>query len=250
MIRKYNYTKRDRININDISIDLIDSKLHRSFTANITLGDYDFPPNSKIYIEAYSKAFVMRFFFGEISKIEAPASTILSELPKDSMVLFKIKVVDESGRHGRIVGFADKIKPCGQNDDKNNKSILLLDFNSTIDPQIFKITIDNDDLPKLEINNTIPNIREIVRSNKTFHALVFPVLIRQVAERIGFSKEDFDQGDGSWQDLWLTYFKESLNCSTDIDGINEEEIIHWADEVVSAFCRKEKLKDKLLNLKL
>jgi hypothetical protein len=247
MIRKFNYTKREKINITDIRIELIESKPYRSFTANITLGDYNFQPNSKIYIEAYSKAFVMRFFFGEVSNIQTPANTILSELPKDSMVLFKLKVVDESGYNGRIVGFADRIKPCGQDDDKNKKSILLLDFNSTIDPQIFKLTIDNEDLPKLEINNTIPNIREIVRSNRTFHALVFPVVIRQIAERIGFSKDEFDRHDGSWQDLWLTYFKESLNCSVELEGINDDEITHWADEIVSAFCRKEKVKDRLFN---
>jgi hypothetical protein len=158
-----------------------------------------------------------------------------------------VKVVDETTKLGRIIRVADKIKPKNQKELGNKMSILHIDWDKDLDQQIFRVTFPDNDYPRLEINKRIENAKELVKSDMIFRSLVFPVAVRQVAERIAMTWLEFEEEDSSWQSIWLKFIKEVLHVNVEAefgDDSNEDDINHWVEEIVASFCRKNKFRTR------
>ena len=70
MIRRFNYTDRLRIRRSDVRIVLRDENGKLEFDADLrALADYDLPPDSLVFIEAYRQTNWMRFPFGQLGAI-------------------------------------------------------------------------------------------------------------------------------------------------------------------------------------
>lgn len=245
MIRKFNYTGRRKLKRQRVDISVIDERPYKSFTATLDLKGLGLSDDAKVYIEPYHKSSFMRFPFGTVAIPQTPESTILTDIPSTSIIRFRVKVVDETTKLGRIIRVADKIKPKNLEESGNRKSILHIDWDKDLDQQIFRVTFPDNDYPRLEINRRIENAKELVKSNDIFRSLVFPVAVRQVAERIAIG--GFDEEDDSWQSTWLKFIKGVLHVNIEVefdDDNNEDEINDWVEEVVSAFCRKNKFRTK------
>lgn len=247
MIRKFNYTGRRKLKRERVSISVVDERPYKSFTATLDLKGLGLSEDAKIYIEPYYKSSFMRFPFGTVANPQMPGNTILTEIPSTSIVLFRIKVVDETRKVGRIIRIADRIKPINPEDSGNRMSILHIDWDQDLDQQIFRVTFPDNDYPRLEINKRIENAKELIKSNQIFRSLVFPVAIRQVAEKIAMTWSDFDEEDDSWQSTWLKFIKQALNVNIEVEfdeNSTDDEINYWVEEIVSAFCRKNKFRTK------
>lgn len=245
MIRKFNYTGRRKLNRQRIDISVVDDRPYKSFTATLNLEGLGLSDDAKVYVEPYYKSSFMRFSFGTVANQQLPENTILSDIPATSIIRFRIKVVDETKRLGRIIRVADKIKPKNPEADSGNRmSILHIDWDKDLDQQIFRVAFPDNDYPRLEINKKIENAKELVKTDQIFRSLVFPVAVRLVAEKIANTRNDFEEGDSSWQSTWLKFIKEILHVSIDVEfeDDNDDEINHWVEEVVSAFCRKNKFR--------
>jgi hypothetical protein len=245
MIRKFNYTGRRKLKRQRIDISVIDERPYKSFTATLDLKGLGLSDDAKVYIEPYHKSSFMRFPFGTVAIPQTPKSTILTDIPSTSIILFRVKVVDETTKLGRIIRVADKIKPKNLEESGNRMSILHIDWDKDLDQQIFRVTFPDNDYPRLEINKRIENAKELVKSDQVFRSLVFPVAVRMVAERIAMG--GFEEEDDSWQSTWLKFIKGVLHVNVEVefdDDSNEEEINYWVEEIVSAFCRKNKFRTK------
>ncbi len=246
MIRKFNYTGRKKLNRDRIDISVVEDKPHKSFSATLNFKGLGLSDEAQVYIEPYYKSSFMRFPFGTVANEVKPANTLLTDIPSSSIVKFRIKVVDESNKLGRIIRLADKIKPRNlEGDTGNHRSILPIDWDQDLDQQIFRITFKTEG-PILEINKRIENRRDIVKTDLMFRSLVFPAVVKEVALKIASEFSEFEEGDDSWQSDWLKFIKDVLhvNIDVDFDDDSEEEINHWVEEVVSAFCRKNKFRSK------
>lgn len=247
MIRKFNYTGRKKLKRQRVDIFVTDERPYKSFTATLDLKNLGLSDDAKVYIEPYYKSSFMRFPFGTVANPQTPENTILSDIPSTSIIRFRVKVVDETTKLGRIIRVADKIKPKNIEESGNRMSILHIDWDKDLDQQIFRVTFPDNDYPRLEINKRIENAKELVKADVIFRALVFPIAVRQVAERIAMTWELFDEEDGSWQSIWLKFIKEVLHVNVEFDfdeEDNEDEINHWVEEIVAAFCRKNKFRTK------
>jgi len=246
MIRKFNYTGRKKLKRQRVDISVADERPYKSFTATLDLKGLGLADDAKVYIEPYYKSSFMRFPFGTVSNPQTPENTVLTDIPSTSIIRFRVKVVDEATKLGRIIRVADKIKPKNLEESGNRESILHIDWDKDLDQQIFRVTFPDNDYPRLEINKRIENAKELVKSDPIFRSLVFPVAVRQVAERIAMTWEEFDEEDCSWQSKWLKFIKEVLheNVEVEFEENNEDEINHWVDEIVAAFCRKNKFRTK------
>lgn len=245
MIRKFNYTGRRKLKRQRVDISVIDERPYKSFTATLDLKGLSLSDDAKVYIEPYHKSSFMRFPFGTVAIPQTPESTILTDIPSTSIIRFRVKVVDETTKLGRIIRVADKIKPKNFEESGNRVSILHIDWDKDLDQQIFRVTFPDNDYPRLEINKRIENAKELVKSDQVFRSLVFPVAIRTVAERIAMG--GFDEEDDSWQSTWLKFIKGVLHVNVEVefdDDSNDEEINYWVEEIVSAFCRKNKFRTK------
>lgn len=250
MIRKFNYTGRKKLNRQRIEISLADEKPYKSFTATLNLEGLGLSDDAKVYIEPYHGYSIMRFPFGTVANPVKPENTFLTDIPSTSIVRFKIKIVDESNKLGRIIRLADKVRPKNQEEDTGNRmSILHIDWDKDLDQEIFRITFpDNGDYPRLEVNKRIENAKELLKSDDMFRALVFPVIVKEVATQIASTwDEEFNDGDDSWQSKWMKFIREYLHVDVEVDfndETNDDEINRWVDLVVSAFCRKNKFRNK------
>ncbi len=222
----------------------MDERPQKSFTATLDLSDLGLSEDAKIYIEPYYQSSFMRFAFGTVGNLVQPESTLLTDIPSTSIVRFRVKVVDESHKLGRIIRLADKIKPKNLDEDSGNRlSILHIDWDKDLDQEIFRVTFPENDFPRLEINKKIENAKEILKSDLMFRSLVFPVIVKEVATKIAATwDEEFNDGDDSWQSRWLEFIRIYLHVNIDIDfnDKEEDEINYWIEEVVAAFCRKNK----------
>lgn len=248
MIRKFNYTGRKKLSKQRVEIIIIEERPHKSFSAKIDLKGLVVADAAKIYIEPYYRSSFMRFDFGTVSEPKMPISTALTDIPSSSAIRFRVKIVDETQAHGRILYFADKIEAAGPNKEDNRFSLLHIDWDKELDQQIFRLTFPENDFPRLELNKLIGNAKELVASDAIFRALVFPVAVRLVAEKIARDWNEIDKEDRSWQSMWLKFIREILHVSTvpviEEEGDNEDEITFWVEEVVEAFCRKNKVRTK------
>jgi len=251
MIRKFNYTGRKRIPLKRISINVGTVERRKAFNAEIDFNGLEFPPEAKVYIEPYYRASYMRFDFGSIGTWDPPLICYLQDIPDTSLILFRVKIVDESENIGKLLGIADRIEP--NSDEKKTpgkRTILPVDYDKDLKDQICRVNFDEvGNQVVLEINKRIENCTELVRTNE-FKILVLPGIIRIIAERL--KDYDYDENGSRWQDMWIKYFIRNLKVikKPKSDDYNEDMIDDWINDVVLAFCRNYGIYRQFLNLNI
>ena len=112
MIRKFNYTGRKKIRRSNVQIDLLRSRNgHRQFNIALQLDDLALPANAHVYVEAYHRSGYQRFDFGTIAHRAIPSDRTLRKFANSALPLFRVKVVDKTAAHGRILAAVDKVRP-------------------------------------------------------------------------------------------------------------------------------------------
>jgi len=253
MKRRFNYTDRKRITLNRISIDI--SKKDNTveyFTANIKLDDMSLPDSAKVYVEAYHRTNLMRYDFGSVGVISPPEDTDLSQLANYENLRFRIIVVDESNERGLLLASADKIRPTAA---YLKRSILPVSFDD-LGRQVWKMDYSGDE-PLLLLNERIPNIHNIARTDPRFRLFIYPAVVREIFAHMFLIDKvnDIDEPEQEWHVNWLRFAKrfitdDSFSQVELYDGeFNPDDVLNWIDKIVDEFCsslRKEW--SKLLSL--
>src|SRR5258708_5063469 len=100
MIRRFNYTDRLRIRRSDIRIVLREKDGQLEFDADLrSLAEYDLPPDSFVFVEAYRQTNWMRFDFGQLGAISPDANRVLSQFDSADGILFRVKVTPNGDTH-------------------------------------------------------------------------------------------------------------------------------------------------------
>jgi hypothetical protein len=255
MIRKFNYTGRKKIERNNISIRLIkDNSPHPYFDLKITSSADDFPDDSELFVEAYDRSSFMRFKCGTLKNPVFPEDRHLTAIHSTDAILFRVKVVDPTSHHGRILAVADRLTSIGESQEESQRISLLPVAYDNLDKEIWKLDF-RDVGPVLILNNKIEsvNVTEIVKTSDLFFSLVYPSVLREILVRILVIDEAFEEDDPElWQNLWLA-FVENLPDVPKITNTHEFEnisghpdfFLKWIDDdVIPAFCRKYTIKEK------
>ena len=255
MIRKFNYTGRKKIEKSNIHIRLIrDTTPYPYFDMKISISPEDFPEDSELFVEAYDRTSFMRFKCGTLKNPQYPEDRHLTEIRSTDSIMFRVKIVDPSAQHGKILGVADRISSVGESQEDTKHITLLPVTYDDIGKEIWKLDF-RDTGPVLVLNNKIESVpvTELVRSNELFFSLVYPPVLREILVRILVIDDAFEEEDPeAWQNLWLA-FVESLQDVPKITGTyefensssNQDYFLKWIDsDVIPAFCRKYSVKEK------
>ncbi|MFZ5906352.1 MAG: hypothetical protein ACOYVJ_02940 [Nitrospirota bacterium] len=250
MIRRFNYTGRKKIARSSVSVSLHQtSDAMLAFDAVVRFDEYSLPPQGKIFIEAYRRDYFRRFSCGTVANSEFPQNCVLERLHPQSLVMFRIKVVDSNGR---ILAVADRIMPKRTEDESTDKICLLaVDF-VDLGHTIWRIDLTGD-MPSLQLNRTIENIREIARSDDAFFTLVYPEVVRQILYKIVMEEDhtDPETDPDDWMSQWLNFIIGfSNNKQLPPSGQSEpvvQEKFKWIDEAVEAFCKSNGILDKFIH---
>ena len=248
MKRKLNYTGRKKIKRQDFIVSIIkDNSDTKSFSAEIMLDEYDFPPDAKIFVEAYRFTEIKRFDFGKVSKIKKP-NTDISEMSHKDHLLFTLKVVDNLFEKGKILGCLQSVRPDNRNTKKvGPKSILDVEFKELTDNIIWKLEYDEGG-PILMLNTKINNIQHISKNDAFFFFNVYPAIIKEILFYIRYiEKVDNNDVEDDWCKDWIDFAERFSDKSykeiTDNDSFSD-----WVDSSVYGFVNdKSSLWKQLIN---
>ncbi|MDI6720649.1 MAG: hypothetical protein QMD46_13680 [Methanomicrobiales archaeon] len=249
MIRRFNYTGRFKLERRRIQIRLIpENNKPPSFSANIDLNGLNLPETARVYIEAYDKNSYMRFGYGSVAHIAEPpvSDRILSELQSTDAISFRIKVVDESGKHGKILAIADRIVTRRQDEKPVSRENLLYVRYADIGDEIWNLDL-SDFRPVLQLNNRIEGIGEMARNEPFFFSLVYPAVVKLILIQILIVDEhEFDEIDTEdWRNLWLKFINDlpslSVRYNPDLVSLPDAKLEWIEDEAVPAFCKSQQV---------
>ena len=131
MKRRINSTGRKSISRDLISIRVVEPSLPTlppSFTADLSkLSDLGLAEEARVYVEPYvtRSSALMRFDFGPLGGLSEPPDTSLSELDAGGRILFRVKVVDQSGEVGKILASATALRPIDEKRDEDDRRATL-----------------------------------------------------------------------------------------------------------------------------
>lgn len=245
-VRRFNYTGRKRILRKDISIIIHEDSAAVSFDLKkLNLGDYGFPNDAVIYVEAYRQTDLMRFDAGTAGSPQFLADKVLAEFDTAAVVRFRIKVISLDGERGLLIGLADKLRPVRPDiEEDNRKPLLDVQLSKSLGEQIFRI--DFVRVPILLINQKVGDWRALARS-PAFTSLVLPSVLREILIRAIFREEIRDMDDTShWGTQWLKFARSlpgmhELPEKTEDREADNDSWDDWVDDAVDAFCRFERL---------
>jgi hypothetical protein len=244
MIRRFNYTGRRPLSPKCVQIDLNEGP-PRTLDAKFDLADEKLPPKSRIILEVTSRGFpnTLRFNGGTVEAPRALKGESLEEVQGERL-LITLKVVEAKEDVGRILGISRDLLRGGGGDDH---PLLPVNPVDDLGHRIWRLNFqDAEEHPRLDVNKAIEGIKEHVRTDPRFFALVFPQVIQGVLERI-LIEDQLDDPDGSLSDWrvqwlqWAIFWHPDHSRPPGFEQDGKEAIRGWIDEVVGEFCAQHQV---------
>lgn len=265
MIHTYNYTEKQRLYQTDVTLSLRWEENDKSpyFDASFHL-DYDFPPNSRVYIEATKRQTLayMRFDFGTVSnlyekpKYKGETYDRLDLFSEGNMPEFKLKIVDHDNFVGRILGDSANIPFIDMNNKKkSNDGVGLLTYDEEdLGEVVWKIKYpdQSNEMPILTMNSNIPRAK-LMFDQAWAYPMSFHSIIKDILTYIVIVEgNELDSSGQQWYSYWLRFMSEKivmrdLPMKVDDSDESKEERMEWIDDCVAEFCNEKKYASTLIN---
>ena len=242
MRRQLNYTGRKKVTRKEAIFSYSDeTDATPEFNVLWSLEEKAYPDDAVVYVEAHFKETRQRFEFGTASNITPPTNRRLDQLDLTGTTLFDVLIVDESGRHGLLLGRGDGFSAGGADDEENRNSLLAVKPHA-MGQQTWRVEIETGDAPVLYINKNIPDPVNRVRTDPVFQSLVLPAALREVLTWYAWN-EDTPETDEHCA-KWLAF---AGYIHDDMPDASQSEIRNWIDDVVQQFCERFHMCDNLIN---
>lgn len=245
---RINSTGRKRLLRENVQIILNDMGKGQppTFTADIRI-----PPelkldlSAKVYVEPYVKSSSMRFDFGTVGQLIQPPNCMLSDIDVGAAVLFRIKVVDETGEIGRILASANGIRPESNTDGDDRKPLLPV-ITENLGEELWQLEIDRDSGPALKVNSRIPDLIEALKRDPILQGAIYPEVVRNLARALLSSDSGYDD-DEDWVGDWKAWFESQLGREVaEGEADSHETTEALADEITSSFAGKNRFATNLI----
>jgi hypothetical protein len=238
-VRRFNYTNRQRIVRDDVEITLRVQDSQTTFDARLDLSEYAFPPDARVFVEAYRQTNLVRFDFGTASVLQSPADRFLTDFDSPVEVLFRVRVTAASGRVGVLLGEADQIKPREPDERPDRRVALLPVVPDDLDEELWRVDFGSN-VTYLLVNKQLADWKETARSPE-FRALVYPAAMRQILDRIlRVDNVTTTEDANDVRSLWLR-FATLLPGSRSVPRASED-YDEWVEDAVAAFARKARFR--------
>jgi hypothetical protein len=232
--RRINSTGRRRIERRHVAIRLqrMPGQDRSRVDAEFALDELNLHPSAAIVIEAYAKDLAERFAWGTVARPGPERIPLLSELPPHG-VSFRVKIIDPASQ--RILALARRLRPTGENDESGGRRELFRVRAVPLGEELWRVVIEEDDAPILELNADVPDVRARFRE-PGFRAAILPPAMRTVPLALS-DEEDQDDDADSWSQRWFRFAGDLAGDerpgSDDSDGIRI-----WIDRACSRFAER------------
>jgi hypothetical protein len=239
MKRTINATGRKRITHELVSFELLRDASGRpcSFKAELTkLAELKLAPEARVVVEAVVRHSSIRFEFGTVGNIVPPANCGLQELDVGGGdVLFRVKVIGESGHIGRLLAAGDRFPETVPVEVGEQRKPLLPVKQIPLQERIWKVEVTSGARPLLCVNSNIPNLADALRKDPLLKGAVLPEAFRQVLQAM--LQENSDALP--WYDDWCLFLTSELGLR-DPQELEEDEEQDYVDDAVDVFVTKFK----------
>lgn len=240
MIRRLNYTNRERIKRDDITIALDERHGQIWFDADLSgLEDYGLPSDSFVFLEAYRLSTWMRFDYGQLGNLVPSENRHLERFVSAEGIKFRVKVTAAGDTH-KLLAVANAIPLLLPGQDENPREPLLHVLpEEEMGDEIYRLEFTPEH-PVLLINNKDGDYRGIGRS-PAFLSLAIPAVLHGILTRIILIEHKRDDDDADdWRCQWITFIKQlpglgEIPATDEIDACTE-----WIGDAVAAFARNRK----------
>ena len=243
-ISRFNYTGLRKINRRDVHIVMscVEGGVPE-FQAELTLGEYKFPPDAMVFVEAYRQTTWVRFPFGTVSSLVRPVDTRLSEFDSSEEIQFRVRVTASGESAGKMLGVADRIRPAGEITDDDERAPLLRVRAADLGDEIYQVELDPT--PVLLINRATGDWRSVAAS-PLFQALSAPMILRTVLTHLLVIEDASDAEDSeSPHARWLRFAQSLPGLAEYRKDIDDPE--SWIEDAVSAFTRQKQVLSSFLS---
>lgn len=237
MIRRINFTNRIRIRRKDVRITLLEEDGKLAFIADLSqLAEYELPPESSVFVEAYRQTNWMRFNFGQVGAITPDKDCELSQFDSPDGIHFRVKVTQNGDMH-MLLAEADGIPLVHPDQDEDKRIPLLPVKPQKLTEEIYRLDFSGGP-PLLLINTDVGNYVQIGRC-PVFVSLVYPGVFREILVRILLIENcDDDSNPDGWMSQWLRFATLFPGLGELPDKEDIEECADWIDKAVAAFSKK------------
>jgi len=233
MQRTFNYTNRKKITKEQAKFTLVSTGNVPEFSVIFNLPDDSYPEDALLFVEAYCKETRQRFSFGNASRIQPPVNLVLDEIDLSAPTQFRVLVVDETGKHGKIIASGEGFKPAGD-EDNDNKSSLLPVHARQMGDVVWKIEINTGGKPELCINSKIPDGIGKIKSDPLFQSLVLPAAMREILLQYLWNEDNYDEDEN--YERWVAFA--TLLAGEKPASNDQEALSSWVEECVEEFSTR------------
>lgn len=245
MIRRFNYTDRQRIPRENIRLAWVHpASGPLSFAGSINFAcDKPLDPSALVFIEAYVGSQVMRFSCGTVSAFALPEDTRLHDFEPGLKPNFRVRIVSATPER-RLVAWANELSPLEPEEVQSGERSILPVEAVDLGPLVWNLRIDANQF-RLQLNSRIREPRDITSMAKEpdFVALVYPAVIRHILQHLLLGPErDAVEPDHDWL-VFSSRLAGRPAPERNSDDSSEEEVYaddanEWIDEVVAAFSHR------------
>lgn len=251
MIRRLNYTGRKRITRDRVSITLTKREDGLWFDANTDLRKMELTDTAMVVLEAYHIGDVRRFDLGTAARGTVSGTGSLKEFSDYQSIGFRLLVMDTSRVHGRILAIADRLKPNAGDKGppyEGQNPLLPVDFVADM-KEMWRINFDDPGRPVLEVNKTIPRIREMILDAE-IRLAILPAVFREILNQMliidHYTPED--ESDEEESDDWSDWWAFTTSIQGYDDAMSDSNPRTWTDDdrtsiveaIVENFCDQER----------
>lgn len=243
-VRRFNYTGRKKILREDIEIRLLSENDDVPvINAILDLQAYEFPIDADVFLEPQRKTRFMRIPLGPIQGTVVSNGIVLDEFDNAEDLQFRVKIV--ARMEGRLLGFADQIKPASRDDaqDASKPGIFpVVSTDLTSAGVLWQLEYSDQDVV-LQIEQELGNKEQVVRS-LFFRGFILPEAFRQIllaaTREWGGELSDTEEFSTRW-----ILFASHLGAGIPEAGPKSPDDV-WIQESVRLLTRRINVRDRIL----
>lgn len=236
MKRAFNYTNRVAIPSAKVSVTVVEDNPDLIPTFDINLDgvlELGLADERRVIVEPYVGAGSMRFDCGTIGNLELPADRRLTELDQGAGIRFRILVIDDTTDPCRIVA-SGIVSAATEGDDQRKRSILRLNETATLGERSWKLDVQGDAIPELQINSKLIGFKSKLLNDPFVQGLVLPAVVEQLLNELLRGSSD----DGcDWVVAWTAYAEALAGRAM---PENEEDFESFVHDCVQEFCNQHR----------
>lgn len=239
-VKRLNFTNRSKLTREQANV-LVHPGKPATFEAVLNLSHLcESAGAARVFIEAYHRTTRMRFPFGTVAHLTPPSQLELrlTEFPDWKDVSFRVKVTDVSESPGRIIAWANNIRPKGAEDDKQSDLVRWKD--ADLNGRLWDMEFDEQG-PVVLVEKTIGYAS--VGQDARFIAVAHPEILRRSLTEALMVQEASGDDPEHWFTAWTKgYLTGKLGLPpVPEDANNIEPRREWIEQAVVAFGRHFKL---------